>query len=174
MSGRYLTKPADLSPLVLVYRPLTPPSSPSQLFGNNPLSHTLPVTVEAESTAGAGPLYYVAGTSASKPSTRIFKAAVYNSTAPVPVSIRFENPKGGGGGGKGKEKARAKLTVLTGPKDPYGVNDPFTRVNVVKETKTDLVAGDDGAFTFSLPELSVAVLETTGAGGRRGIGRDMA
>lgn len=56
--------------------------------------------------------------------------------------------------------ATAELTVLTGPEDPYGWNDPFTGVNVVDTTKTTLTADDAGAFAFSLPNLSVAVLDT--------------
>jgi alpha-N-arabinofuranosidase len=101
------------------------------------------------SDAGFGPLYYVAGT--SDKGTGIFKAAVYNTTEDVPVSLRFEgSPKG----------ATATLTVLTGPENPYGYNDPFTHVNVVKETTSIVTAGADGTFQFSLPQLSVAVLET--------------
>ncbi|KAB5536249.1 glycoside hydrolase superfamily [Coniochaeta sp. 2T2.1] len=119
-----------------------------KLFGNHIISKTLPVT----SDTGFGPLYYVAGTSAK--GTGIFKAAVYNSTEDVPVSLKFQ------GFSKG---ATATLTVLTGPENPYGYNDPFTHVNVVKETTSTVTAGDDGSFKFSLPELSVAVLETDGA-----------
>ncbi|KAB5542523.1 glycoside hydrolase superfamily [Coniochaeta sp. 2T2.1] len=119
-----------------------------KLFGNHVISKTLPVT----SDTGFGPLYYVAGTSAK--GTGIFKAAVYNSTEDVPVSLKFQ------GYSKG---ATATLTVLTGPENPYGYNDPFTHVNVVKETTSTVTAGDDGSFQFSLPELSIAVLETDGA-----------
>jgi alpha-N-arabinofuranosidase len=53
------------------------------------------------------------------------------------------------------------LTVLTNPGgDPYAYNNPFTGVNIVNTTKSELVAGASGAFTFSMPELSVAVLDT--------------
>jgi alpha-N-arabinofuranosidase len=92
----------------------------------------------------------VAGKSAA--GTGIFKAGVYNSTEPVPVSLKFE--------GLAKKGAKAELTVLTGPEDPYGYNDPHKQNNVVKETKLELAAGPDGAFDFSLPPLSIAVLET--------------
>lgn len=95
------------------------------------------------------PLYYVAG--ASEKGTRVFKASVYNSTEPIPVSLQFEGvPKG----------AKASLTVLTGPGEPYAFNDPFMGVNVVKEETKVVKAGEKGTFTFSLPALSVAVLET--------------
>jgi alpha-N-arabinofuranosidase len=78
---------------------------------------------------------------------------VYNSTEPVPVSLQFE--------GITKMGATANLTILTGPADPYGYNDPFSRVNVVKETMSEVSAGEGGVFSFSLPALSVAVLETS-------------
>jgi alpha-N-arabinofuranosidase len=114
-------------------------------MGNHIITDTLPVTTDAD----LGPLYYVAGSSAA--GTSIFKAAVYNSTEPVPVKLQFECHK---------KNDKATLTVLTGPTDPYGYNDPWTQVNVVKETKTTIKADDKGAFSFSLPALSVAVLET--------------
>lgn len=80
---------------------------------------------------------------------------MYNSTEAVPVSLKFDGfPPG----------ATATLTVLTGPDNPYGYNDPFTHVNVVKETTSTVTAGDGGVFQFSLPQLSVAVLETDGVG----------
>lgn len=56
------------------------------------------------------------------------------------------------------------MTVQTGPQDPYGYNDPFLQNNVVKESTVTLTAGDKGTFEFSLPPLSVAVLETDGKG----------
>lgn len=96
-----------------------------------------------------GPLFYVAGE--GEQGTGIFKAAVYNSTSDVPVSLQFE------GFGKG---TTAQLTVLTGPEDPYGYNDPYLQNNVVKEKVSTVVAGDNGVFEFTLPQLSIAVLET--------------
>ena len=91
-------------------------------------------------------------------SSHIFKAAVYNSTADVPVSVNFEGVRPG---------TTAQLTVLTGPANPYGYNDPFTGVNVVKTTKQAVTAGANGAFSFKLPNLSVAVLETAARTQRR-------
>lgn len=77
---------------------------------------------------------------------------MYNSTLPVPVSIKFD-------GKKAKKGERATLTVLTGPKDPYAVNDPWTQENIVKETRSTLTAGEGGVFRFELEGLSVAALE---------------
>jgi len=95
-------------------------------------------------------LFYVAGK--GEKGQNIFKAAVYNSTAPVPVSIKFD-------GRTAKKGERATLTVLTGPADPYAVNDPWTQKNVVKETRSTLTAGEGGVFKFELEALSVAALE---------------
>lgn len=118
----------------------------SQLFAGHIFTHTLPAT------ADFNPAYYVAGKNEDT-GAYIFKAAVYNSTdgADVPVLLNFDGVAAG---------ATAELTVLTGPEDPYGWNDPFTGVNVVATTKTTLTADDAGAFAFSLPNLSVAVLDT--------------
>ncbi|KAK4187876.1 family 51 putative glycoside hydrolase [Podospora australis] len=116
-------------------------------------SHIIRTTLPVSAPSGApnfNPLYYVAGSSAEN--TGVFKAAVYNSTSPVPVSLRFE--------GIEKEGAVANLTVLTGPSEPYGYNDPFTRADVVKHETRLLKAGKGGEFKFELPGLSVAVLET--------------
>ena len=120
-------------------------------MGKHVITQTLPVATDAN----FGPLFYVAGS--TNKGTTVFKAAVYNTTAPVPVSLQLEGYKKG---------ATATLTVLTGPENPYGYNDPWTQANVVKETTTTLKAGDNGTFSFSLPQLSVAVLETSGKGKR--------
>ncbi|KAK3905544.1 glycoside hydrolase superfamily [Staphylotrichum tortipilum] len=119
----------------------------SRLFSNHIIRETLPVSTDAN----FGPLYYVAGT--SEKGTSIWKGAVYNSTEPVDVSLQFECHQ---------KNDKATLTVLTGPTDPYGYNDPWTQVNVVKEKTTTIKADDKGKFSFSLPGLSVAVLETEG------------
>lgn len=79
---------------------------------------------------------------------------MYNSTdsADVPVKLTFEGVE---------EGTTAELTVLTGPENPYDINDPFTGVNVVETTKSTVTAGSGGAFEFDLPNLSVAVLDTS-------------
>ncbi|KAK3376066.1 glycoside hydrolase superfamily [Lasiosphaeria ovina] len=126
---------------------LTTRSTSWYLLASHEITHTLPVTDAAGS--GVGPLYHVAG--AGKDGQRIFKAGVYNTTQPVAVAVRFEGVAAA---------STATLTVLSGPDDAYGFNDPFTRVNVVNETTSTMVAGKDGVFAFSLPRLSIAVLET--------------
>jgi alpha-L-arabinofuranosidase len=114
-----------------------------QLLSTNHITDTLPT----ESSAGYGPLYYVAGLDSSSGS-HIFKAAVYNSTARVPISLVFDTVR---------TETRASLTVLTAP-DPYAYNRPAT--NVVKSVTSTITSGPDGVFSFSLPNLSVAVLKT--------------
>jgi alpha-N-arabinofuranosidase len=118
-----------------------------ELFAAHPLTHTLPAT------ADFGPVYYVAGVNDERGS-HIWKGAAYNTTnhEDVPVSVTFEGVEAG---------AKAQLTLLTNnAEDPYAYNDPHTGVNIVNSTVIALEANKDGAFVFSLPELSVAVLNT--------------
>jgi alpha-N-arabinofuranosidase len=118
-----------------------------ELFAGHPITQTLPAT------ADFGPLYYVAGTDEAR-GAHVWKGAVYNTTesAAVPVSVTFEGVEAG---------AKAQLKVLTNNEvDPYAHNDPHTGINVVNSTVTVLEANEKGAFVFSLPELSVAVLDT--------------
>ncbi len=124
------------------------------LFAHHPISHTLPAV-----NATYGPMYWVAGRDDARGGAKVWKAAVYNTTkgADVPVSVLFEGVKSG---------TKANLTVLTNAVgDPYAYNDPFTGVNIVHTQSTQVVAGSAGAFQFSLPQLSVAVLDTDVAGG---------
>ncbi|KAI1357667.1 alpha-N-arabinofuranosidase A [Xylaria arbuscula] len=119
-----------------------------ELMAAHPITETLPASADFD------PLYYVAGKN-EKTQGHVFKAAVYNSTngADVPVTVTFDGVAAG---------TTAELTVLTGPADPYAVNDPFTGVNVVKTKKASVKSDKNGAFSFSLPNLSVAVLDTKG------------
>lgn len=112
-----------------------------KLFGTNTFTSTLP----AEETSGSafGPAYWVAGVDNST-STYFLKAAVYNSTAAVGFNVSFE----------GLSSGSATLTVLTAP-DGYSHNDIGSEVVT---TTTSTLTAVDGAFSFSLPELSVAVL----------------
>ncbi|KAI1653102.1 glycoside hydrolase family 51 protein [Daldinia decipiens] len=120
-------------------------------------AHTLTETLPANSEFG--PLYYVAGKN-NKTGGHIFKAAVYNSTdgADVPVKLSFEGVKQG---------TTAELTILTGPEDPYGFNDPATVIDVVKTSKQTIRSDKTGSFQFSLPNLSIAVLDTSPPKSRR-------
>lgn len=115
----------------------------SQLFSDVHIEHTLPTT----STGETGPLYYVAGRGAED--SHIFKGAVYNSTAEVPVSVAFDGVQQG---------TPAELTVLTasGPFDMNAVGGP----NMVNSQVSTVKAGKKGVFDFSLPNLSVATLKT--------------
>nr|OQO27500.1 hypothetical protein B0A51_04298 [Rachicladosporium sp. CCFEE 5018] len=120
------------------------------LFAHHPITHTLPTT----STSDYGPLYWGAGRDDDRGGALVWKGAVFNTTnsSSVPVTVNFQGVRRG---------TKAKLTVLTNPGgDPFAYNDPFTGVNIVKTTETELVAGPRGGFKFSLPELSVAVLDT--------------
>jgi alpha-L-arabinofuranosidase len=114
------------------------------------ITNTLPTT----SSTGFGPLYWVAGYN-NQSNSHIFKAAVYNSTSDVPVSITFEDSK----------STKATLTVLTQSADADELNGLAMNVmggpNVVATTVTEISAGYGGAFKFSLPNLSVAVLSTS-------------
>ncbi|KAJ5091085.1 hypothetical protein NUU61_005955 [Penicillium alfredii] len=114
------------------------------LFNHNHLTNTLPAT----SPDAFGPLYYVAGHD-NQTSSHIFKTAVYNSTADVPVSLSFE------GVGRG---STAKLTVLTAP-DAYSMNE-VGGPNLVHSQTTRIKAGKKGVLSFKLPNLSVVVLKT--------------
>jgi alpha-N-arabinofuranosidase len=108
------------------------------------MTNTLPTSSETP----FGPLYYVAGLN-NETQSHIFKAAVYNSTSDVPVSLTFDGVKAG---------STAELTVLTAP-DAFAMNEVGGK-NLVKQTVSKLKAGAGGAFRFSLPNLSVAVLQT--------------
>ncbi|KAF4920880.1 Alpha-L-arabinofuranosidase A [Colletotrichum viniferum] len=118
-----------------------------EMFAGHPLSHTL------EASADFGPVYYVAGKNEAK-GNFIWKGAAYNTTnsEDVPVTVKFEGVEAG---------TKASLTVLTNPSgDPFAYNDPHTGVNIVDTQTLVLTANEDGAFNFTLPELSVAVLDT--------------
>lgn len=116
----------------------------SQLFAHSHMTTTLPTTSETP----FGPLYYVAGFDNAR-NSHIFKAAVYNSTAAVPVSLSFKGVK---------EGTEAQLTMLTAP-DPYAMN-AVGGANLVKTEVSTLKADGRGTFKFNLPNLSVAVLST--------------
>lgn len=112
-----------------------------KLFGTNAFTSTLPVT----SDSAFGPAYWVAGRGVDNgTSTYYLKTAVYNSTEEVEFDVSFE----------GLESGSATLTVLTAT-DAYAHNGIGSEV---VSTTTSTLSAVDGAFRFSLPELSVAVL----------------
>ena len=93
-------------------------------------------------------MYYAAGTGAG--GSVVLKAAVYDSPETVPMKVAFAGVKPG---------ATATLKVLTAPDG----NSASTAGNdVVKTSTTTLIADGDGAFSYSLPDLSVSVLEVKG------------
>lgn len=108
------------------------------------MTNTLPTTWNDS----YGPLYYAAGLNRYT-DAHIFKAAVYNSTCDVPVSLTFE------GVGRG---TTADLTILTAP-NAFSMNEVGS-TNIVNSQTTRIKAGKKGVFNFSLPNLSVAVLTT--------------
>lgn len=100
------------------------------------------------SDSGFGPAFYVAGVNRGT-TQYTFKAAIYNTTAPVPFSIQFEGLHQG---------SPAKLTVLS---TPSGLSHNIVGgQNVVTETATTLTAQKGGLFTFELNEYNIAVLTT--------------
>lgn len=115
-----------------------------QLLSRNKIVHNLPTT---STEGGIGPLYWVAGRG-DKPGTYLFKAAVYNSTSDMPVTVTF-------GGSRAKA---ATLTVLSS-QDPNASNYPGGP-EVVQTKVSSVVAKSEGVFQFTLPNLSVAVLAT--------------
>lgn len=92
-------------------------------------------------------MYWVAGRGTA-PGSGVFKAAVYNSTSDVPVTVQFE----------GCNALFAELTVLSAH-DPNASNYPGGP-EVVNTEITWVTAKSQGLFEFSLPNLSVAVLKT--------------
>jgi len=110
-----------------------------KLFSNTRTTEVLPTTSDTE----YGPAYWVARVN-TKTKKYIMKAA-FNAIAPVPFSVTF-------GDGKGTS---ATLTVLMAP-NPYsqnvlgGANQVITTVSTIKAS--------GGAFSFPLPNYSVALL----------------
>lgn len=117
-----------------------------ELLSNTRITHNLPATAAAGTNFG--PAYWVAGRN-DQTKSFVLKAAVYNSTADVPFSVRFDGLKAG---------ARAQLTVLTAPEGGFAHNTPQHK-DAVKKTVSEVKADQEGVVAFSLPDLSVAVLE---------------
>jgi len=113
------------------------------LLSNTRFTTTRPVsTIE-----NFGPLYYVAGEN-TPVNQYVFKAAVYNSSANVPVTVQFDGVAAG---------TRANLTVLTGT-GPLAANYVDAPEAVVSNSM--ILTSTDAGFVFELPDLSVALLAT--------------
>lgn len=92
------------------------------------------------------PVYYVAGIN-SDTGSRILKAAVYDGSASVPMTVAFAGVA---------EGATATLTVLRAPTDDS--NNEIGAVVVTTDVQM-LRAGAGGVFTYTLPNMSVSLLE---------------
>ncbi|KAI9658774.1 MAG: hypothetical protein M1821_002334 [Bathelium mastoideum] len=107
------------------------------------LTNTLPTN-----NATIGPVYYVAGQNTNTGSS-ILKAAVYNSTGDVAITVSFDGVAAG---------TNANLTYLYAD-DATAYNNVSTP-NVVQVNSSTVTSDANGVFSFSLPDLSVAILET--------------
>lgn len=115
-----------------------------ELLSGTRITENLPTSGNA-----SNPVYWVAGRN-DITGSHILKAVVYNSTADVPFSVNFEGIGAG---------AAANPTYLTAP-----MNSSNTLGNEVVQTSVSTVtAGSSGAFSFTLPPYSIAVMEI-GAG----------
>lgn len=120
------------------------------LFAHHPITHSLPV----DSPAGYGPVYYGAGRDDERDGALVWKGAVYNTTdsQDVSITVAFEGVEAG------TEATLSTATQASG--DPWAYNDPFTQENVVETSVQIVTANEDGVFEFTMPELSVGVLDT--------------
>ncbi|EPS25343.1 putative alpha-L-arabinofuranosidase [Penicillium oxalicum 114-2] len=120
----------------------------TRLLASNTMTHTL----SAGSDTDFGPLHYVTGYD-KRSHSYLFKAAVYNSSDDVPVSIKFPDMPSG---------VRAELSLLTAdaPESSNAVGGP----EIVTTSVSSVEAGPGGYFNFKLPDLSVAVLRVSMCG----------
>ncbi|RAL64970.1 hypothetical protein DID88_001560 [Monilinia fructigena] len=101
-----------------------------QLLSTNRFNATVPFTTtnSLNSSSPFGPAFYVIGV--NDPGKYVFKAAIYNTTEPVPFSIDFEGVNAG---------ATGTLTVLNAPdgnsKNVFGGED------LVVKTVSNVIAG---------------------------------
>lgn len=116
-----------------------------KLLSNNRMTKVLPVT-----NATYGPAYYVAGIN-EESGSHMLKTAIYNSTGDYPMTVSFDGIPAG---------ASATLTVLTATS--AAAMNTLSQPNVVQTKTTTLKADSKGVFSFSLPNLSVSVLEVAG------------
>lgn len=113
-----------------------------EILSGTRITENLPMAI---TDGGFGPAYFVAGRN-DQTGSHIAKFAVYHSSSEVPFRVGFE---GVGAGASGN------LTYITAP-----MNASNTVGNDVVEHHSNLIQADvNGAFSFKLPEYSVAVLE---------------
>lgn len=115
-----------------------------QLMSQNRIVETLPVNAVE---GGFGPAYFVAGN--TQDGRKMMKFATYNSSVPVEFNIAFDGLSGSAGNGQ--------LTLLTGPEDANEGNVFGSGENVVVRAVSDVPAGSDGTYSFSVPELAVGI-----------------
>ena len=96
------------------------------------------------------PGYWVAGFN-NHSDTYILKIAVFNSSGPVPVSVTFAS-----GWGAATQGTFAKLSLLTAAS---ATSNNAIGSDITNLTQQVLIVSFGGAFTFSMPSYSVAVLE---------------
>lgn len=119
-----------------------------KLISNTRFTQTRTVS----SSVAADPVYWAAGVNENTGSN-IIKIATYNTTGTTPVTVMFP------GIAKGTS---ANLTVLTAPGD--GHEHSYVGYDPVVANVTTLKADKNGMYSFSLPNLAVAVLATKPAG----------
>lgn len=122
-----------------------------ELFSNTRSTETRAVQADSSN----GPAYWAAGEN-TYTGSYIVKAAVYNSSGDVPMTVAVEGLRAG---------TRANLTVLTAP-----AADSYASIgnNPVQTTISMVTAGQGGSFSFSLPGLSIALLATEGKSPAKG------
>ncbi|KAL9061117.1 MAG: hypothetical protein Q9162_000262 [Coniocarpon cinnabarinum] len=94
-------------------------------------------------------------TTNSKVSTNNQDSSIQNGQ--VPITVTFDGVSGG---------TSAQLTVMSAP-DPLAMNTA-AGTSVINTQVTQVTADENGAFTFNVPDLSVAILETQPKGGQYG------
>ena len=124
-----------------------------QLLSSKRFTQTRPITTEDT----PDPAYWVAGDN-TVTGAKYLKLAVYNSTENVTFGVTFDGLAPG---------TAANLNVLTAP-DGASVSLPNS-TNPVIMTVTPLTLDTNGVYSFDLPQLSVAVLETADKDGNFGV-----
>ena len=159
-----------------------------QLLSNTRFTQTRPANVTDQpgtpgpaANSSVGPVYWAAGTNINTGS-EVLKLALYNATA---ANATTSNPSQNNPGGDGEPGfadmaalvditttfeglaagTEARLTVLSSTSDNATAEEiPGQPSSLTKYTLT-INSDSNGQFAFSLPDLSVAILETKGSQG---------